>query len=344
MKKHFLILTACLFATSAFAQIEDESKEADNIDWQEDSTEIVTIADIMRDEQEVTMRKTIQKHYDDVWSRRTYLNLSTTTTKLTPDQNIYTGVAASDGDTQVSEFKSDWGASLTWGRSYRLHKPSIANVAQFNIDYTWIDLNVSHFKAAGDNNLYDSRHKFSKDNNGEPDGGWVAWKSGAADSKGSTTSYNSSTFKKAYFYTPWNIEKYDIDYGMNLGPSLTIAPFTYINVPALHYVQMNVYYHIGYQASLLLMKNDDKYDVNQNPTKGSTEEELKDELGDHPALDFGHGMTSSFGFSINWKFIGFGFETRKANLEFKSLSESDFGKDKYKFKTTNNRVYLQFKF
>lgn len=342
MKKHFLILTACLFATSAFAQIEDESKEADNIDWQEDSTEIVTIADIMRDEQEVTMRKTIQKHYDDVWSRRTYLNLSTTTTKLTPDQNIYTGVAASDGDTQVSEFKSDWGASLTWGRSYRLHKPSIANVAQFNIDYTWIDLNVSHFKAAGDNNLYDSRHKFSQD--GEPDGGWVAWKSGAADSKGSTTSYNSSTFKKAYFYTPWNIEKYDVDYGMNLGPSLTIAPFTYINVPALHYVQMNVYYHIGYQASLLLMKNDDTYDVNQYPVTGSTEEELKDELGDHPVLDFGHGMTSSYGFSINWKFIGFGFETRKANIEFKSLSESDFGNNKYKFKTTNNRVYLQFRF
>ena len=44
MKRKFIMLTACLFATTAFAQIESESKEVDNIDWQEDTTEIVTIA------------------------------------------------------------------------------------------------------------------------------------------------------------------------------------------------------------------------------------------------------------------------------------------------------------
>ena len=129
---------------------------------------------------------------------------------------------------------------------------------------------------------------------------------------------------------------------MNLGPSLTLAPFTYINVPALHYIQMNVYYHIGYHASILMMKNNDEFDA--NPGNDTTDEELKDEMGDHAVLDFGHGMTTSFGCSLSWKFIGVGFETRNDKLEYKSLSESDFGKDKYKFKSTLNRIYLQFRF
>ena len=340
MKRKFIMLTACLFATTAFAQIESESKEVDNIDWQEDTTEIVTIADIMRDEQEVTMRKNVQKHYDDVWSRRSYFNISSTKNTLTPKDKIYTGVNATD---IVPEFKSDWGVALTWGRNYRLHKPSIANVAQFNIDYTWIDFNVNHFKAEGDKNLYDSRHKFNEEKG--PDGSWVGWNSNNRGSDGS--SYNSSTFKKAKNYTPWNIEKYEANYGMSLGPSLTLAPFTYIDVPALHHIQMNIYYHIGYQASIIMMKNDSDLDVNQKELGTGTngyDEDLQDALGDHAVLDFGHGMTSTFGFSLWWKFVGFGFESRKSTLEYQSLSESDFGKDKYKFESAISRVYLQFRF
>lgn len=327
MKRKFIILSACLFATSAFAQIE-EAKEVDNIDWQEDTTEIVSIADIMRDEQEVTMRKNVQKHYDDVWSRRSYLNISTTTTTLTPQNKYLTGVDANDGLDKVPEFKSDWGVSLTWGRGYRLHKPSIANVAQFNIDYTWIDLNVNHFKAEGNANLYDSRHKFYPDE--KSNDSWLL--------------PGSSDFKKAKFYTPWNLEKYEVNYGMNLGPSLTLSPFTYVNVPALHYIQMNIFFHVGYQASIIYMQNNDEYDANKNPAKGSNEEELKEEMGDHPALDFGHGITTSWGISLSWKFIGVGLENRRSTLKYQSLSESDFGKNKYEFDCSYNRVYLQFKF
>ena len=55
-------------------------------------------------------------------------------------------------------------------------------------------------------------------------------------------------------------------------------------------------------------------------------------------------MTSTFGFSLWWKFVGFGFESRKSTLEYQSLSESDFGKDKYKFESAISRVYLQFRF
>lgn len=335
MKRKFIMLTACLFATTAFAQIESESKEVDNIDWQEDTTEIVTIADIMRDEQEVTMRKNVQKHFDDVWRRRTYLNISTTTTTLTPQEDYYTGVAASDGLDKVPEFKSDWGVSLTWGRGYRLHKPSIANVAQFNIDYTWIDLNVNHFKAEGNANLYDSSHKFYPSNK-LPDNNWLT--------------PGNTNFEDGVFYTPWNLEKYEANYGMNLGPSLTISPFTYVNVPALHYIQMNFFFHIGYYASIQMMKNDGDMDVNpappsdKKPTSYTTLEKLHEKMADNNKLDFGHGMATSFGFSLSWKFIGFGFESRKSTLEYQSLSESDFGKAKYKFDCSYNRVYLQFKF
>ena len=338
MKRKFIILSACLFATSAFAQIE-EAKEVDNIDWQEDTAEIVSIADIMRDEQEVTMRKNVKKHYNDVWKRRSFFNVSYSKNTLTPKDEIHTGVNETE---LVPELKSDWGFALTRGRNYSLHKTPIANVAQFNIDITLIDLNVNHFKAEGDKNLYDSRHKF-KEKDG-PNGSWVGWNSSNPGSDGSY--YNSSTFKKAMNYTPWKIEKYEGNVCMSLGPSLTLAPFTYINVPALHYIQMNFYYHIGYQLSAIMMKNDSDLDVNQPDqiSPKENEKEQQEALGDHLVFDYGHGMTSTFGFSLWWKFIGVGFESRKSTLEYQSFSESDFGDNKYKFESAISRVYLQFRF
>lgn len=315
MKKKLILLSFCFLSLSAFAQTENEAEQ--NIDWQEDSSEIVTVSDIINMQQAVTVQNNKEKHFADVWSYRTYLNLSSTKATFTPQEKIKTGVNSG----LVEEFKSDWGASLTWGHNYPLHKHPIANVAQINLDYTWIDLNVNHVKIDGDGkNIYDSSKKFDK------------------DTHASATSSSSNSA----FYTPWNLEKYEANYGMSIGPSLTIAPFTYVNVPALHYVRFNVYYHVGYYASLILMSNNEEADVNQGLT--GTAKDNHDKMADNSKIDWGHGMTTSIGFSVNWKFIGFGFETRKAKLKYTSLVPSEFGKDKYEFKTNLSRVYLQFRF
>ena len=305
MKRKFLTFAACLFSVMTFAQQENEDSRLANIDWKEDSTEVTTINDIIKQQQELTSFNATEKHFTSVWSYRGYFNFTYNTTTLSPKEPIETGVSLNRG--KVVDFKSDWGASIQYGRSYRLHKKPIANVAQFNIDYTGIDLNVNHFTAEGDKNLYDSNKKM----------------------------YEGDKDKECY-YTPWNLEKYEANYGMSIGPSLTLAPFTYINVPALHFLKFNVYYHIGYHVSVLYMLNDKKADVNQNESDGNYKT-----MSDNLKLDLGHGIINSFGVNMSWKAIGIGYEHRTGKLKYQSLTTKDFGKDKYDFNSTTNRVYIQ---
>ena len=260
-------------------------------------------------QQDVTNKKYAESHYRDVWSRKGYFNISYNSTTLTPDQSIPTGV----GGNVVPEFKSDWGVSLNIGRSYALHKSPIANMLQFNFDFSYIDLNVNHFKQEGDGkNLYDSREVLP----------------GTTDK----------------FFTPWNLEKYDFNYGMSVGPSISIAPFTSTNVSGLHHIKLNAFFHVGYHVSLLYMLNDEEADINQgddptDPIAVERYEKMKDNL----KLDLGHGLITSFGFSVTWKFIGLGYEHRSGSLEYKSLSKNDFSNEKYKFKSSTNRVFIQFR-
>jgi hypothetical protein len=315
MKKKLMLSLACLFAVSAFGQDVNEQNMPMTFNWQEDTTEVTTINDIIRMQQDVTNKKYAESHYRDVWSRKGYFNISYNSATLTPDESIPTGV----GGDIVPEFKSDWGVSLQLGRSYALHKAPIANMLQFNIDYSYIDLNVNHFKQEGDGNLYDSRSILNYDG-------------------------------KEYYYTPWNLEKYDLNYGMSVGPSISIAPFTSTNVSALHHIKLNAFFHVGYHVSLLYMTNDEKADI--NPTKKredvQTETQAKEyeryeKMSKGLKFDLGHGLITSFGFSITWKFIGLGYERRSGSLKYQSLSTDDYSKQKYEFKSSTNRVFIQFR-
>ena len=309
MKKKLIFSITCLIAICAYGQDVNEPNLPMTFNWQEDTTEVTTINDIIRMQQDVTNKKFAESHYRDVWSRKGYFNISYNSTTLTPDQSIPTGV----GGNVVPEFKSDWGVSLNIGRSYALHKSPIANMLQFNFDFSYIDLNVNHFKHEGDGkNLYDSREVLP----------------GTTDK----------------FFTPWNLEKYDFNYGMSVGPSISIAPFTSTNVSGLHHIKLNAFFHVGYHVSLLYMLNDEEADMNQgddptDPIAVERYEKMKDNL----KLDLGHGLITSFGFSVTWKFIGLGYEHRSGSLEYKSLSKNDFSNEKYKSKSSTNRVFIQFR-
>jgi hypothetical protein len=92
------------------------------------------------------------------------------------------------------------------------------------------------------------------------------------------------------------------------------------------------------------MLNDEEADMNQgddptDPIAVERYEKMKDNL----KLDLGHGLITSFGFSVTWKFIGLGSERRSGSLEYKSLSTNDFGSEKYKFKSSTNRIFIQFR-
>lgn len=303
MKRKLIFILTCLLSTAVFAQVENDDNKV-VIDWSEDSTDITTIQDIIKVQQQVTNRNVTEQHFADVWGRRGYFNFSYNTTKLSPKGNYPNGL----DDDNVGELKSNWGASIQYGRSYRLHKKPIGNVALFNIDYTGIDLNVNHFEAIG---------------NG-------------------TYKYNSSikqTIKEdgkdnEYYNLPWNMEKYEVNYGMTLGPSLTLAPFNLLSGNGLHYIKFNVFYHIGYNISMIYSPNDKKLDENQS---GEDFQAMESNL----KMAWGHGMMQSFGFNISWKAIGIGFEHRSSTIKYKAMNTKDFGKNEYEFSSATNRISLQ---
>lgn len=309
MKRHIPFFVACMLAITASAQ-EDSTYVVDNagavdnstvkLELQDDSTDVMSVNDIINELQDVNTRHTMEKHIDDIWARRSYLNLSYCSAQLMPQENIALGY---DGR-NVPDYKSSWGLSLQSGRSYRLHKKAISNMLQFNIDYTWVDLNVNHFDMEADANgkAYDSSVKNGDD-----------------------------------YYIPWNLEKYEFNYGMNLGPSITFNPLTGMSSKDAHYLQFYMYYHFGYHVSGLYMVNEEKADLN-------TEENIYyEDMADNTKINWGHGTTSSFGFSVVWKFIGLGYEHRVANIKYKAISTDDFGEKTYKFKSSLNRIYIQFR-
>jgi hypothetical protein len=305
MKKLLILSMISLFGIDAIGQNVTELDRQANIDWSEDSTEIMTVEDIVKTQQGLTSNQFEESHFKDVWSRKGYLNLSYNTTTLKPDETIPTGVPELNGGI-VPELKSKWGVSLQLGRNYKLHKKPISNILQFYIDYQYIDLNLNFFEQEGNGkNLYDTSQKLPN---------------------------NTSKF-----YIPWNLKKYEVNYGMALGPSITVAPFNNMSNKGLHYLQFNMWYNIGYHASLLLMKNDEDADIN----KGGYSNE--DKVREGIKMNLGHGLTSAFGFSLTWKFIGIGYEYRSASLKYQSLDKDTYGDDKYKFKSSTSRVFLQFR-
>jgi len=315
MKKKLILITLCFFTFSAYAQDVYEDGVNANIDWSEDSTDVTTINDIINQQQKVFSNRSTDRHFSSVWGRRSYINLSFNNTTLSPKDAVPTGV---DG-TMVKDMKSDWGVSFQYGRSYRFHKTPISNVLQFNFDFTGIDLNVNHFKAEGNGKgLYDSRNKIEIKQN-----------------------YKT----ESYFYMPWNMEKYEFSFGMALGPSITLAPFTSVNSQGLHFLKFNFYYHIGYHISLIYMPNDKDADLNTGIDTENTYSSTKnkEDMADNLKMEWGHGLMQTFGLNVSWKAIGLGFEYRTASAKYKAMSTNSFGSDKYKFGNTSSRIYIQFR-
>lgn len=303
MKRKLIFILTCLLSTAVFAQVENDDNKV-VIDWSEDSTDITTIQDIIKVQQQVTNRNVTEQHFADVWGRRGYFNFSYNTTKLSPKGNYPNGL----DNGPVGELKSNWGASIQYGRSYRLHKKPIGNVALFNIDYTGIDLNVNHFEAIGNGTYkYNSSIKHTETEDGKA---------------------------SEYYNLPWNMEKYEVNYGMTLGPSLTLAPFNLLSGNGLHYIKFNVFYHIGYNISMIYSPNDKKLDENQS---GEDFQAMESNL----KMAWGHGMMQSFGFNISWKAIGIGFEHRSSTIKYKAVNTKDFGKNEYEFSSATNRISLQ---
>lgn len=304
MRKFYLMaIVAFALANNATAQIQDGANGQSILDIKEDTTLVTSLDDILQMQEEIHSLSSGETRVRNVWKRNKYRNFGYNTAKMESDGKVPLG-QKENGDeySRILSFESDWGASITLGTNYRLHKP-IANIVSIGLDYTWFDLNVHHFKVD-------------------------------CDEAGAERMYNSSDQNEDLFhYMPWEQEKYEGEFGMMLGPSLTIAPFIMSRSNALAHLRFQVYYHIGYRLSVALIRD-----------KDNGHDENPDHYFSVFMCEWGHGVYSAFGINLSWKSIGFGYETNSGDIEYKSLSSSDFGDGKTKFKQTSNRVYLQIRF
>lgn len=67
--------------------------------------------------------------------RKKYFHLSYSSTKM-----------SNDNDLSGIQYKSKYGVSMTFGKSYFLHKKPIAGMLYIGIDATWIDLTYSYYR------------------------------------------------------------------------------------------------------------------------------------------------------------------------------------------------------
>lgn len=287
MRKLLLFGFMLGFVCSGHAQ--GFTENATIIDQAEDTTQVYTINDIIVMQEMVNTRNATDAHIANVWSRKSYFNPGYVSSKLSSKGDV----PLNSSKNLPLEFESKWGAQIELGHSYTLHKGAIANMVQINLDYTFIDLTVNHYKE--DTKIY---KEF--DNTSQSD------------------------------YLPWGADKYDLTYGMSLGPSITIAPFTMLNAEALHFFKLNAYCHYGYNIGMMLMD----HHKDNGEKKGLSI--------DYPT--WGHGSSLSFGLCLSWKSIGIGWETRSASLKYKALSPGDYGDTSYKFKNSSSRIYLSIRY
>ena len=188
-----------------------------------------------------------------------------------------------------NKFKKDIGVGLQMGQTFNFHKKPLGQVLYIGLDYTWIDFNFNKYKSTA-----------------EP--------SDFADAD------------KKPFPLPWHNSKMTFDYGMSLGPALTLYPLSSLHHDGTDKIRFHLYFHVGYSVAGALIDMDD---YKQKATK---------------EFAFGHGLFTSFGATFTWNFVGFGFDVRNdGNIKYKATNSlHDTGKMKAKQKTT--RFYIQFRF
>ncbi|MEI3154274.1 MAG: hypothetical protein V8S95_03560 [Odoribacter sp.] len=102
-------------------------------------------------------------------------------------------------DEEGEELKNDWGASISWGRTYYLHKKPLFGMLKFGLDWSWIDMNYAMYKI----------EEYGYDD---------------SDYDGDYTDYNEDEDSST------NIHHAEI--GMSFGPSLTVNPVGHLKINA----------------------------------------------------------------------------------------------------------------
>lgn len=85
--------------------------------------------------------------YNKVWnSKKGYVNLA------------YVNQTLSDEATDAS-YDAEWGAAISWGKTFYLHKRPLARMIKFGLDWTWLDINAAQYSYV-DSELFKDRERY----------------------------------------------------------------------------------------------------------------------------------------------------------------------------------------
>lgn len=248
-----------------------------------DTVRVTTLNDIIAQESKNSTDVAYDQHLRKIWGKTNYFNISYDKTTLSSDELPLGGATLGS-----NEFKNKFGMGIQWGKTFKLHKKPLGNLLFFGIDFTWMDVNF---------NQYDKADKITP---------------GYSDD----TSFAIKTM-------PWHNKKTTLDYGISVGPSFTLYPFTPLHSNATDNIRFHGYFHLGYKGEAFFIK----------------------EVGDGTQHAWGHGLFTAFGASLTFNAIGLGVEMRNDNnINVKHVDKKEFGDQKMKFKEKITRIYLQFRF
>lgn len=304
--KERIILSAFALMCAVFSYAQGSVTSDDeplNID--EDTTSVSSLDEIVKTQEMVYTKKFRDKVVQNVWKRKSSFSIAYTTANLTGNElSMYvpnTGYVKKE-----QTFKSDWGVTMKFANTVRFHKRPIADIVSFGLDYSLLDLSILHYKELEGDKLYKSSETWTENIDGKI---------------------------RNPHYIPWGLQMYNFTYGMNLGPSIGIAPFARFKNPQLAHLRLHLYFNVGYRASLLLMKGNDDKDAAQ-PRDEKVKESSK--------LQWGHGFYTMFGLRMSWKGIGIGYEMVNGSQKYKSVETEIYGSDTNKLKESSHRIVLSY--
>lgn len=302
---HLLLAMAMLFSAHAFAQNETRTIL---LDHEEDTANVTSLEDIIKTQEKVFSANYRKDVVTGVWKRKKHFSLSYAKTEMNGK-----GIEMYDG-TKNPSYTADWAVNLKRSHTYSFHKRPIADIVSFGLEFGFIDLSANHFKG-------DSTYKYDSRVFGE-------------------VKVDDKTVKEFQFL-PWGSEMYTFSYGMNLGPSITIAPFGRCKSAGLAHIRLQAYFTVGYRASLMWMNADNKRDLNIQDDKTSNKNEgYFETMENSTKLSWGHGMTTIWGLRLNWKGIAVGFEKVTGSQKYESVESGIYGPRKYEFSETSTRFSL----
>lgn len=299
---HLLLAMAMLFSAQAFAQNETRTIL---LDHEEDTANVTSLEDIIKTQEKVFSANYRKDVVTGVWKRKKHFSLSYAKTEMNGKKiEMYDG-------TKNPSYTSDWAVNLKRSHTYSFHKRPIADILSFGLEFGFIDLSANHFKG-------DSTYKYNSNIKYE----YV----------------NEDNEKDSYNHLPWGSEMYTFSYGMNLGPSITIAPFGRCKSAGLAHIRLQAYFTVGYRASLMWMNADKKRDI--NPQKITSDKNNYETVEKSTKLSWGHGMTTIWGLRLNWKGIAVGFEKVAGSQKYESVESGIYGPRKYEFSEASTRFSL----